>query len=204
MSAKYFLEQDLQYLTLSFRSIDLDKEFSRSYLVEELKRYGINSHIEAISLLEDKLVVGERHFNVDYKNLVWPSSSSKNFLDLRGYIDAIEQKYGKRFTLGSLGKLPDLNGLDITIKPNGNVFFYGIECVDLGNIYNDTISIDFLIQKVNDEPLIKALYSTPFTDLLDKISMHKHVEEIVKKVNNPYWVIKEIHKHDSCLLDGII
>jgi hypothetical protein len=204
VSAKYFLDHNLQNMTLSFRSTDTDKDFSRNYLVDELNRYGLDSRIEAVSLLEDMLKVDDKCFNVDYKNIVWPSSSSKNHLDLRGYIEALEQKYGKRFTLGSLNKKASPNGLDITIKPNGDVFFYGIECVALGNIHRDDIGIDYLLQKVSDDPLINALYSTPFIDLLNKISIYDHVEEIVKKVNNPYWLIKELHQHDTRLMDGIV
>ena len=65
-----------------------------------------------------------------------------------GYIEAIESKVNKRFTFGSLNKEPQANGLDITVKPNGGVYLYGIENQRLGNIHFDRIDWQRLVAYV--------------------------------------------------------
>jgi hypothetical protein len=203
ISVSQFQNKRYENLTLSFRSIDPDKRFSRDYLMEQIGLYGFNSHIEEISILEDKVIIGESQYNLDYKNLVWPRGIEGEYLDMWQYISALEKKYNKNFTLGSLNKGDDVNGLDITVKPNGNVHFYGIESICLGNIHLDAFSIEQLIEKVTEIPLIKALYSVPFAEIIKELAKHIDIDSLINKVNNPYWLIKEVHKHDSELLANI-
>lgn len=63
-------------------------------------------------MLEDVLVAGGECFGIDYKNLVHPAPGiAPGYLDMQGYIEAIESKVNKRFTFGSLNKPPQANGL---------------------------------------------------------------------------------------------
>lgn len=187
-------------LTFSFRSVDTDRAFTQGYLIDELARWGLSASIEYRSALEDVLIIERETFSIDYKNLVHPSPYAlAECLDLQGYIQAIEKKVGKRFTLGSLNKSPQVNGIDLTIKPNGDMFFYGIENERLGNIHIDRICWEYLAQHVRETPLVKALYTQPFSDLLSQLADDRHAQHIIKKVNNPYWLIKEIANHDGLL-----
>lgn len=187
-------------LSFSFRSIDTDREFTRNYLREELERWGIRASIVPGNALEDTLLVGADRFNIDYKNLVHPSADTPSgYLDLHGYVEAIEARVNKRFTLGSLNPLPHANGMDLTVKPNGDVYLYGIEHQQLGNIHADRIGWEQLAAHVREDPLVRALYSQPLMDLLARLDDLELVRDILRKANNPYWLVKELANHDGLL-----
>lgn len=187
-------------LSFSFRSIDTDREFTRGYLMGELASWGIEASIESRSVLEDVLVVGDGRYGIDYKNLVHPApETAPGYLDLRGYIEAIESKVNKSFTFGSLNPPPQANGMDVTVKPNGDVYLYGIENQRLGNIHFDRFSWQRLAAHVRETPLIRALYTQPLTELLGRLGNTDQLRSIVAKANNPYWLVKELACHPGLL-----
>lgn len=203
ISVRHFQNKKYKSLTLSFRSIDPDKQFSREYLISETSLYGYKSSIEEVSLLEDKLIINNSQYSLDYKNLVWPREVGGDYFNMWQYIEILEGRYGKQFTLGSINKGDEVNGLDITIKPNGNVYFYGIESICLGNIHEDYFSIEKLVKKVTDDSLIKTLYTVPFIEVVKELSNHIDIDKLIEKVNNPYWLLKEVHKQNNTLLASI-
>ncbi|WP_224032552.1 radical SAM protein [Paraburkholderia caribensis] len=203
-SIRYLLEHQPSGLTFSFRSVDTDRVFTSHYLVDELAREGLDATIMRHSALEDRLAVGEMRFGIEYKNLVNPAEGTPaGYLELRQYIRAIEEKVQKRFTLGSLNKAPFENGMDVTVKPNGDVFFYGIESEGLGNLHDDSISWQRLAQRVSESALVRTLYTQPFMELVDRLKDDERAQTILKRVNNPYWVVKAMARHDG-LLDRMI
>lgn len=197
-SLEYWLKNNPSNLTLSFRSIDIDRDFTREYLLDGLKSLSIKSEIKEKGILEDQLVIDNKYFGIDYKNLVKPTQvATSEYLNIYGYIDAIEEKTDKKFTLGSINKYPLNNGMDITVKPSGDVHFYGIENIEIGNINHDIISWKHLQKFADDTPLIKALYTMPFLDLIEKIKDDDFAMKLIEQANNPYWVVKEIAQHDD-------
>jgi hypothetical protein len=203
-SIGFLRERQPAGLTFSFRSVDTDRAFTGQYLVDDLARHGLEASIVRQSMLEDRLVVGEMSFGVEYKNLVLPAAGAPSgYLELQQYVCAIEEKVQKRFTLGSLNKAPLDNGMDVTVKPNGDVFFYGIESERLGNIHTDPLSWQQLSQCVADSPLIRTLYTKPFMDLVNRLKDDERAQSVLKQVNNPYWVIKTMARHEG-MLDRMI
>ena len=199
-SIAFLQNRKAEGLTFSFRSVDTDRAFTQGYLVEELSHWGLDAKIEMRGALEDVLIVDNQAFSVDYKNLVYPALNTPlGYLDLKGYISAIEEKTLKPFTLGSINKAPQENGLDVTIKPNGDVFFYGIENKRIGNIHVDEIVWEQLSQHAEETPLIRALYTRSFIDLIDQLKDDKLTQSILATVNNPYWVVKAMARHDGLL-----
>lgn len=187
-------------LKFSFRSIDTDRAFTQGYLVEELSAWGFDAKIKTRGALEDVLIVNDQTYGVDYKNLVYPAlGTPQGYLDMKGYISAIEAKTLKPFTLGSINKVPQENGLDVTIKPNGDMFFYGIENERVGNIHIDEINWEHLARQVAQTPLIRALYTRPFIDLMGQLEQNELTQSILATVNNPYWVVKAMARHDGLL-----
>jgi len=204
ISIKYLLDNNLKNMTFSFRSIDTDKEFTRKYLQEELETLSLNSDIEIKDVLEDCITIENKKIQIDYKNLVKPHFlENTKYMTLAEYIKAKEEKLGKRFTLGNINKAPLSNGMGITIKPDGSVFFYGIESSLLGNIHSDILSINYFKNIVRDNKLINILYTKPFMDIMDEISENVKVKKLINEVNNPYWIIKEIMKYDETILEKI-
>jgi hypothetical protein len=106
------------------------------------------------------------------------------------YIKCIEDKIGKQFTLGSLNA--EENGLDVTIKPNGDVFLYGLEFKKLGNIHEDQISYELITDILLSNNVMRKLYEEPFRDVIFTFSDRAVIEQLIEKVNNPYWLMKEV------------
>lgn len=182
-------------LTLSFRSIDPDREFTRQYLIDQAQDFGFNTEIKVTSDLEDVVHVEGTEFRVDYKNLVKPNSMYDNYLSMWEYIQCIEDKVGKPFTLGSLNIQE--NGLDVTIKPNGDVFLYGLEIRCLGNIHTDQISYKLIKDVLLSNEVMRKLYEEPFRDVIFTFGDRVAIDKAVEKVNNPYWLMKEIYTEIS-------
>lgn len=200
MSMRRSISAPRSPLTFSFRSVDTDRAFTRSYLLDEATSCPGKAEIIEVSPLEDHLVVGDRVFNIDYKNHVHPSDGiPASRLDLWGYIQAIESRIGKRFTLGSLNPAPLFNGLDLTIKPDGAVALYGIENVTLGNIHTDNFSWEALALQVADDPLMHRLHTTPLLDVVARVADQGAMQALALKANNPYWLVKELAKYPAIL-----
>jgi hypothetical protein len=199
-SLDYVQRKKPSSISFSFRSIDTDRAFTREYLVKELASWGINASIKPVSVLEDQLLIGSDTFNIDYKNLVHPARDTpEGYLDLQGYIAAIESKVNKPFTFGSLNRAPQVNGMDVTIKPNGDVFLYGIETERVANIHSDVIDWHHLATHVRENPLSHVLYTQPLTELLARLENTPQIREIISTANNPYWLVKEMAKHSGLL-----
>jgi hypothetical protein len=183
-------------MTVSFRSIDIDKEFVRSYLPTALRELGYSARVTASGGLEDNLEVEDGLFHVEYKNLVYPRGVSySEYMDIAEYMAAIESKKGKTFTLGSMNASPASNGLDVTVKPNGEIYFYGAECWGpVGNIHTDHLSMDGLIECVTEDPFLGKLYSTPFETVISQLRKNPQVNKKIGEINNPYWVLKELYR----------
>lgn len=199
-SLDYLRRQRPSGLSFSFRSIDTDRDFTREYLKSELACWGIEANIEPRSVLEDILTAGNECFAIDYKNLVHPApGTTSGYLDMLGYIEAIESKVNKQFTFGSLNKPPQANGLDVTVKPNGDLYLYGIENQRLSNIHFDRVDWQQLVTHVRETPLPRALYTQPLRELLARLENTDSLRSIVAKANNPYWLVKELAGHAGLL-----
>jgi len=192
-SARYWIEHQPGALRFSFRSVDTDRAFTRRFLLDEFTSNGVTARLSAGTTLQDELVVGDVSFGIEYKNHVHPHSLQPGqYLDLFAYIGAIEARYEKPFTLGSLNRGAVSNGMDVTIKPNGDVHFYGAETVALGNMHTDELSWPGLAARLQDDPLARRLYTVPFVDLIGKITDDPIARNAIRRANNPYWLIKEL------------
>ncbi|HDR1103442.1 TPA: hypothetical protein QB288_000177 [Pasteurella multocida] len=193
-SINYFETQRPRNLTLSFRSIDCDKLFTQLYLMEEAEKYNFSCEMKRISILEDELYINNNKYKIDYKNLVYPKPEDMNYLSLKDYVIAIENKTNKPFTFGSLNKAPIETGIDLTIKPNGDVFLYGMEVSNLGNLHFDEFNWDIIASLIKKNKVFSFLYEHRLLDVLEKNKDDNQINQIIKQVNNPYWLIKEIHR----------
>lgn len=186
-----FKEGTYRNLTLSFRSIDPDREFTRRYLIDQVKAIGFNAKVRSTGALEDVVEVEGTEFRVDYKNLVKPQGMYEQYMSMWQYIDSIEQKTRKPFTLGSINKQE--NGLDVTIKPNGDVYLYGLEIRRLGNIHEDKISYELIKQVLLSNEVMRKLYEEPFREVIFSFGDREVISKAIETVNNPYWLMKEIY-----------
>ena len=203
-SIKYFSESVSDCMTLSFRSIETDKIFTREFLIQEARKYKLDGIIEPINELEDVFICNNKQYSIIYKNIVHPNENQNGHMTLDDYIKVLENKYGKSFTFGAMNHHPTPNGLDVTIKPDGRILFYGIEIVEVANIYKDNIDMFFLKNFINKNKLISILYKTPFTEILRILRKRIDYHEIIKNANNPYWVLQDLKKYNPNFIKDLM
>lgn len=204
-SLNFFLKNHPSRLSLSFRSIDIDRTFVRNFLNSEVRTLGLVPVFEDTSLLDEVLHVDSFYFPISYKNLVHPRvSPGTKYMTLNDYMGALEQKYSRPFTFGALNPWPQSNGLDITIKPDGTVIFYGVDILPLANIHKDSVDFDFFLKTVEQNSLVRDLYTIPFREFIKPYANEANYAEIIQKANNPYWVLSELAAHNQALFSTAV
>ncbi len=186
---KYF-----KNLKFSFRSVDTDRLFIRDYINKIINKQKISivNIIEDVFL--DLFIIDENNqISIEYKNLVMPYNvNSKDYMSIYEYVQLKSSKNKRPFTLGNQIESCVKNGLDITIKPNGNIIFYGVDSEIIGNINEQTITLQDIQNFCKNNKLIKFLRSYPMEKLLNNISNNEELRSIVDFSNNPYWIIKNM------------
>lgn len=189
-------------VSLAIRGLVEDKSYIRKLISKIILKLKINHELREISILEDELSIKNTTIHINYKNLVNPYILGRcNPFKLGDYIIAIEKKCKKTFTLGNLNTIKGNKGLNLTIKPDGDIFFYGAEIHPYGNVFTDRLGIKRFTKIVNENPLIKTLYTFPFYDLINKLRKNPELSNRIDEINNPYWIIKGLyktHKEEIC------
>lgn len=121
------MDSKFSNLIFSLRSIDVDRLFVHNKIKEILNAHKISVIKEYSKDFIDIFSICEKHIKIEYKNLVMPKKTLINYLDMYAYIKLKGKKLGRPFTLGNQVNDCLDNGLDITIKPNGEIIFYGID-----------------------------------------------------------------------------
>ena len=176
-------------------------------LLDLFSGVGGSDELVEVNPLQDRIsLVDGRCVLVDYKNLVWPSKFGRlDTLPLYQYTRVLEGIYDKPFTFGYLGAVRHDKGLDVTVKSDGEVFFYGLETQSVGNLAARPITIDMLTAEVFVNPMFRVFYTVPLEKLLNEIvELEPRVTRLLFDVNNPYWVVKEIYfRYKDALMEVI-
>ena len=147
-----------------------------------------------ITELETEIIINDIRLNFIFKNIVNLNNLKENFT-LNHYISSLEKIYKKPFTFGHLKK--GKNGMDITIKSNGDLFFYGVEIYSFFNINTDNVTIKLLNKTIEKNKILKILYTKPFKEIISDLSKYPQFKKIIHSINNPYWIIKNVYKYDE-------
>jgi len=187
------------------RSLVEDKPFVEDFIRIILKQIGVDYVFREESALDQEVLFPESRLSINYKNLVNPDPSKMHgVFSIWDYMGSLEQKYNKPFTLGNLRTKRGKKGLDITFKPNGESFFYGAELEPHGNLFEDNLNIKHFKSRLESNPLLKALYTIPLSNVLRSLCKDQQLKDRIEKINNPYWIIKQLYpkyknKFDSAL-----
>ncbi len=201
---RYFLNERHSHLELMFRSITTDKDFVEKYIFKELRKANLSFKLKKIDALKTKLAINNQSFFICYQNIVNPINYGiKDKYDLNKYISLLEKKYGKDFTLGYMG-VGKKRGLDITINPNGDVLFYGIETEVIGNISWERVSYERIIRFIIDYPAHINLICVPFKKILSKLQKDAEFSKLIDRTNNPYWIIRNLSRVNKKKLYSIL
>jgi hypothetical protein len=194
-------------ITVSFRSVECDRPAVRLLLTELLEdRKGTPDFIE-VSPLEDAVILPSAPaLQITYKNMVYPGRVGRSdAMALADYVGLMESLYDKPFTFGHLSTPNYEKGLDITVKPNGDVLFYGIETMAHANIFQNSVDEPFLCDLVENDPYVSVFYRMPLSQILTEIqALNPEAATLIADVNNPYWIVKELYTQYRTELDAII
>ncbi len=194
--------KNIRKIEICFRGILEEKEKILVMIKNKFLNKGDNIEFKEISELEVDVIINSNiKLNFIFKNLI-DLENIKKQNSLNKYIDSLENIYHKPFTLGHLKK--DNNGMDITIKPNGDLYFYGAEIYPIFNILEDNITIKKLERIIENNLILKQLYSTSFNKLIKSLKKYKPFEKIINSINNPYWVVKKMYSFNKNKFEDLI
>jgi len=178
-------------LTLGFRSITGQEEYVRKKFHDATLALGKTCNWQNDDPLRHTLSIDGTNYLVEYKNVVNPNRSE--LLDpcpLDKYIRILEERYSRPFTLGSLEYTDKNPGFDITVNPNGDVVFYGMESAVIGNINEQLVDYSRIAEFFQSSELCRTLYRKPFSEILSVLRRDIGLRALVEEVNNPYWIIR--------------
>lgn len=193
----YFSKNSDKSMELTFRSITIDKKFIKNYLKNELKK--VNKKVEFIDLtpINSKLKVNGKSFNVDFQSIVnSPENELKDLYSPEEYILLLEKNLNKDFKLGNQLKNGKI-GIDITINPNGEVLFYGLEFEVIGNILNEKIDYTIVKNFILNNKIYHPFFRIPYKEILKALRKNKGFSKMIDKINNPFWIMRNLYELDK-------
>jgi len=201
----FALENEFPCIEFSLRSVKEDQRFVIEKLGELLEELAFEFNLLSESKTDDAIFIADKKISINYRNIVYPREiNSVDCFSIWDYMHALEDKYGKRFSMGNITANSKSIGLDITIKPDGSIFFYGMEIEPLGNILKDNISIPYLKKRIQDTKLFEALYSKPLIPILMELAEDFNLRDCIEEVNNPYWVVRELYLKYQSKFDKVL
>ena len=89
------------------------------------------------------------------------------------------------------------NGLDLTINAKGDVYLYGAEVKPLGNIYDEVLNHEVLMERVRKDPELVLFETYDVQTIMNSFLQDEVLGDFAAKVNYPFAVIREAMKDHS-------
>ncbi len=197
------LNSHMLNVIIALRSLIEEKQQVRNTLRNYLHEMNISFKMIPESELDDAIVFPNgATVNVNYKNIVNPGKLyGRKAFPMIEYIESLERKYGKQFTFGNMAAKRAPNGLDLTVKPEGDVLFYGIEIQSFENIFQGKLDMKYYQDTVRNNPILHLLYTIPFKDILRRLSQNPKLAKELTDINNPFWVVKKFWREHRSELE---
>ncbi|MCK5224913.1 hypothetical protein KAR04_09075 [Candidatus Calescamantes bacterium] len=191
-------------IEIGFRSITSDIQFCNNYFYKLCIKNSIQYGGISLDNLKGFVKLNRLQYPIDFQNIVNPDKIGlRDLYSIEEYIKILEKRMCKNFTLGGLeGR--GRPGFDITIRPNGDVYFYGIETSIIGNVYKETIDSRLMNNFIKSESYIIKLLTIPFSEILLKLRKDLEFSSVINSTNNPYWIVKSLYKIDSTKLKYLL
>ncbi len=186
----YFLQKNLDRMTLSFRSVIQDK--SNIHMILHDIFYGTEFKWEYCEIddLNSVLYVNEYSINILFKPQVNHSETQTNLL-FSGFINHYENIYQHNFRLVNNGST-NKPGISITVKPSGTIELYGLAGLIEWNINDDALTLDIIKKDIISNPILSVFLNLPFENIINYLCQNEKMHKIIAKQNSPYWVIREL------------
>ncbi len=183
-------------INLQIRSVTGQEEYVFERIKNHLKKGQISYDINKINEIEYKLTFNEIVVKMQFKPTVFPSNF--DYIDdwvLDKYVDFLERSRKTEFHIGLLEYSLNKKVYDVTINPNGDVVLYGLEPYILGNITKEVFSYELINERVEENEFLRYFTKTRFMEIINEWRLDKKRESVIKAVNNPFWVVRNLHKH---------
>jgi organic radical activating enzyme len=194
MLISIFSEEKFEKINLQIRSITGQEKYVFDRLHNLLTSKHIKYKILVINEIEYELTADQITIKIQFKPTVSPGSF--NYTDewsVDKYVYFLENSRQTNFHIGLLNDSLTDPLFDITINPNGDVVLYGAELYILGNITKEVFSYELLKQRVFENKDLSYLISTRFIDLLRIWRLDLKKSDLIRKINNPFWLIRSIY-----------
>ncbi|WP_182922449.1 SMC-Scp complex subunit ScpB [Pedobacter planticolens] len=196
-----FVKQKLSNASLQIRSITGQEKYVFDRLQGILQSKNIQYDITKLSEIDYKLNTNCLQIKLQFKPTVLPSNF--DYLDewpIDRYIDFLEKSRNTEFHIGLLNNSMENPVFDTTINPDGTVVLYGAEPFVLGNITKEVFTYELLKQRVLMNKNLTDLISARFIDLVNMWRSDSKQAELIEKVNNPFWLIRNLHEQNLLTL----
>lgn len=192
-----FTSTELPNINLQIRSITGQEKYLFDRLESTLNRRSISFEIIKKNPIEYELNSSRLKIKMQFKPTVKPSSFDyKDEWSIDRYIDYLEKSRETDFHIGLMKHSPNTPVYDITINPNGDVVLYGAEPFVIGNIEKEVIDYQVIYNRIQKNEQLSYLTNNRFIDLISDWRKNEKAAELIKIVNNPFWIVRNLHKHE--------
>lgn len=177
-------------------------------LLRNLKSYCRQNHWSFLKIRSNKytyaVIINKQFFQLILRPTIYPTIEQfKSEPNVRDYIKDMIKIDSEPVYLGvprscrgckgcDMWKANTLNGIDISITACGDVYLYGAEIIPIGNILNEKLSFDLLEERVFSSPELMILRKTNVAEVVDAFENDPIVGNIVKQINYPFAIIREL------------
>ncbi len=192
-----FLSSNFKNISLQIRSITGQENYLSGRIQTFMDLHSIEFSINKLNDLESKVITNQLEIKIQYKPTVNPSDFDySDDWTIDKYIDFIEKQRSSAFHIGLLNDSIIEPLFDITINPNGDLILYGAEPYVLGNISREICNYEMIKSKVRETPELNYLVSHRFIDLINAWRKDKEKSELIDRVNNPFWIVRNLQKEN--------
>lgn len=191
-----FAEDKFDSVNLQIRSVTGQEKYVFERINKLLKNNTISYRIKKLNEIEYELKFDNTIIKMQFKPTVFPSKFDyEDEWTLDKYVRFLEEIRKTQFHMGLLEYSLNKKKYDVTINPNGDVVLYGLEPFILGNITNEVFSYKLINERVEENMALKYLTDNRFISIINDWRMDERKASIIKAVNNPFWVVRNLNKH---------
>lgn len=190
-----FSSTELPHLNLQIRSITGQEEYLFDRISKLFSKYSISYEARQLNEIEHEIISSNLNVKIQFKPTVKPSDFDyEDDWNMDKYIKYLENKRGTDFHIGMMKYSNSSPRYDITINPNGDVVLYGAEPFVLGNVEKEILDTSLITSRIKKNKELSYLTQNKFSHLLDEWRKNSESAELIDKVNNPFWVVRNLHK----------
>lgn len=187
MILKVGLKNHWDNISFSFRGLISE----RMWLFGKICRYadslGYAARVKQKSIMRAEIEIGKNNFPCLFQDHV--TSNHGAHLGLSNYLSILEEDRNGPFIFGNPASP---GGLDVAIKPDGSLKFYGCEFFNAGTIYSKILSWKTLEEWRDEDPLLRVLHNVPLRRVIKTLPFE--VDDI--GINSPYWLFTGLFEQD--------